>query len=90
MQAVNRSPTVQDLVSPSKTMFKEIAALIMPKFRIEYTNIEMPQDNLINLEEQKVQLSPEQKLIALIRQVEREIALKTDIIEIDFQNLTKQ
>ncbi len=57
MQAVNNSATVQDLVPPSKAMFKQVAALVMPKLRIEYASLDMPQDMLLNQEEQKVQLT---------------------------------
>ncbi len=59
MQAVNHSATVQDLIPPSKAMFKQIAALVMPKLRLEYASVEMPQDMLINQEEHKVQLNSE-------------------------------
>ena len=59
MKAVNNSATVQDLVPPSKAMFKQVAALVMPKLRLEYASIEMPQDMLLNQEEQKVQLNSE-------------------------------
>jgi hypothetical protein len=44
----------------------------MPKLRIEYVPIDMPQD-ILNEEERKEQLTSEQKLIALIRQLQRTI-----------------
>ena len=42
----------------------------MPKSRIEFVSKDMPQD-ILNDEERKEHLTSEQKLIALIRQLQR-------------------
>ena len=58
VQSVQRSATLDELASHSKTMFKQVADLVLPKLSIDYVHNEMPQDDL-NLEERKDQMTSE-------------------------------
>jgi hypothetical protein len=53
-------------------MLEKVAEIVLPKFRLEYLPVDMPQD-ILNDEERKDQLTSEQKLITLIRLLKRTI-----------------
>jgi hypothetical protein len=55
-------------------MFQQVAAFILPKYRVEYVSLDVPQDILID-EEHKSQLTSEQKLVFLIRQLKQQIQI---------------
>jgi hypothetical protein len=80
VQSVQQSASLQDLVASTKNMLEKVAEIVIPKFRIEYVLVDMPQD-ILNDEERKDQLTSEQKLITLIRQLQRTIKTLTEEAE---------
>jgi hypothetical protein len=58
--------TVEDLVEPTKKMFNQVAALVLPKYRVEYVKNICPQDIE---EENKVTSSTEQRISILIKKL---------------------
>jgi hypothetical protein len=42
VQSVQRCMNVEELIAPTKSMFQQVAALILPKVRVEYVSLEMP------------------------------------------------
>ena len=58
--------TVEDLVDPTKKMINQVAALVLPRFRVDYVPNSCPQE----FEEvHKVTSSTEQKITILIKKL---------------------
>ena len=72
MQSIQQCASLQDLIAPTKNMIEKVTEIVIPKFRLDYVPVDMPQD-ILNDEESKDQLTSEQKLITLIRQLQRTI-----------------
>jgi hypothetical protein len=70
LQSFPQCASFQDLVAPTKTMFEKVAQIVIPKFRLEYLPVNVSQDIVI-VDERKEKLDSEQKLIALIRNFQR-------------------
>ncbi len=62
---------------------------MLPKVTIDYVPNDMPQD-ILNQEEQKDQITSEQKLTVWMRSFTRALREKTEEISQDLDNLTSQ
>ncbi len=58
VQSVQHCTNLQDLITPTKTMFQQVASLIVPKYRVEYVPLDMPQD-ILKDEEYKDEITSE-------------------------------